>query len=108
MRKEEEAFEHLLQMEGILEQAVRLMDDLEEKIAAFEAFQPRIRTLEAYYGSPQWKEDFAADEAGQLPKSLKRGVLSEDGIWDMLERNQELLERMGIRTPDTGSGEEPT
>ena len=33
----------------------------------------------------------------------KRGVLSEDGIWNMLERNRELLERLGIqRTAEEG------
>ena len=29
-------------------------------------------------------QDFAADEAGLLPKNLKRGVLSEDGLWNVL------------------------
>ena len=37
------------------------------------------------------------DEAGEFPDKLKRGVLSEDGIWNMLERNKELLERIGIQ-----------
>ena len=44
-----------------------------------------LRQLSDYYGSSAWKRDFAADEAGLLPKSLKRGVLSEDGIHDLLE-----------------------
>ena len=37
------------------------------------------------------------DEAGEFPDKLKRGVLSEGGIWNMLERNKELLERIGIQ-----------
>ncbi|MBP3798715.1 MAG: DUF4298 domain-containing protein [Ruminococcus sp.] len=41
--------------------------------------------LSAYYTSDAWKNDFAADEAGLLPKDLKRGVLSEDGIYDLLD-----------------------
>ena len=44
-----------------------------------------ISELEAYYTSGEWKQDFAADEAGLLPKGLKRGVLSEDGIYNLLE-----------------------
>jgi len=28
---------------------------------------------------------------GKLPKRLKRGVLSEDGIYNMLERNKEIM-----------------
>ena len=44
-----------------------------------------LRQLSDYYGSPAWKRDYAADEAGLFPKELKRGVLSEDGIYDLLE-----------------------
>ena len=42
------------------------------------------RILTEYYESKEWKQDFADDEAGLLPKDLKRGVLSEDGIWNVL------------------------
>lgn len=35
--------------------------------------------------SDAWKRDFTTDEAGLLPKDLKRGVLSEDGIYALLE-----------------------
>lgn len=44
-----------------------------------------LSTLEAYYTSPAWRTDFEADEAGHLPPDLKRGVLSEDGIYNLLE-----------------------
>ena len=43
-----------------------------------------IQALSAYYEGPLWREDFEADEAGLLPKDLKRGVLSEDGVYDLL------------------------
>ena len=43
-----------------------------------------VAELSKYYGSELWKLDFAADEAGNLPPDLKRGVLSEDGIWNLL------------------------
>ena len=88
--------QHIFVMESILEKATQKMDALEKKIEEYEAFQAEIRKLEEYYTSPQWKADFAADEAGQYPDKLKRGVLSEDGIWNMLERNRELLQRLGI------------
>ena len=88
--------QHIFVMESILEKATQKMDALEKKIEEYEAFQAEIRKLEEYYTSPQWKADFAADEAGQYPDKLKRGVLSEDGIWNMLERNRELLHRLGI------------
>ena len=43
------------------------------------------RRLEAYYTSDAWKQDFVADEAGLLPSGLRRGVLSEDGISNLLD-----------------------
>jgi hypothetical protein len=50
--------------------------------------QEAIRILAEYYASDDWKRDFADDEAGILPKDLKRGVLSEDGIWNVLSSEE--------------------
>ena len=97
--------QRIYEMEDILDKAIQKMDALEEKMTEFEAFQPEIQKLEAYYTSPQWKKDFAADEAGEYPESLKRGVLSEDGIWNVLERNKELRENTGADS--AGSEENP-
>ena len=47
--------------------------------------QEAIRILADYYGSKEWKLDFTDNEAGLLPKNLKCGVLSEDGIWNVLD-----------------------
>ena len=49
-----------------------------------ERIQEAIGILSDYYSSKEWKQDFADDEADLLPKDLKRGVLSEDGIWNVL------------------------
>ncbi|MBQ6371847.1 MAG: DUF4298 domain-containing protein, partial [Oscillospiraceae bacterium] len=48
------------------------------------------QSLSGYYGSEEWKEDLADDAAGLLPPDLKRGVLSEDGIYNALEDFKEL------------------
>ena len=85
---------HIHEMEGILDKAVQKMDALEESIAAHEEFQSEIRKLEEYYTSQRWKDDHARDENGEFPANLKRGVLSEDGIYNMLEHNRELLDRI--------------
>lgn len=47
--------------------------------------------LEEYYTSGEWRDDYEADEAGQLPLDLKRGVLSQDGVYDLMERLGEEL-----------------
>lgn len=48
-----------------------------------------VTALRRYYESAKWRADFAADEAGLLPNSLKRGVLSEDGIYNFLSAWEE-------------------
>ena len=49
-----------------------------------------VRELDGYYGSDVWKRDLADDEAGLLPRDLRRGVLSEDGVFNVLEEYGEL------------------
>ena len=43
-----------------------------------------ITKLEKYYTDGRWKADFEADENGLLPRTLKRGVLSEDAVYNLL------------------------
>ena len=78
-------------MEEILDNANRIMDELEEKFEELREYQGQIKELEEYYTGEDWKEDFKLDEEGKLPEDLKRGVLSEDAVYDMLERNKELF-----------------
>ena len=56
-----------------------------------------IRILAEYYGSDEWKQDFADDEKGLLPSDLKRGVLSEDGLWNVLVDCWEMERRLKER-----------
>lgn len=49
-----------------------------------------LRSLTQYYESGQWLSDFELDEQGFLPEDLKRGVLSQDAVFDFLERIRDL------------------
>ena len=86
--------ERIKEMEGRLERAVAAVMDMSAALDKYEAVQEDIKALSKYYDSRQWKQDYADDEAGQLPADLKRGVLSEDGIWNLLEDVCELNERL--------------
>ena len=46
--------------------------------------QEALRTLKEYYENGQWLEDYERDERGEFPPDLKRGVLSQDGLYDLL------------------------
>jgi hypothetical protein len=56
----------------------------------YEEAKKAIASLSRYYDSEEWRKDYEADEAGLLPKDLKRGVLSEDGVWNLLSDWREL------------------
>lgn len=74
-----------------IERMEKIMDSLKEAVAQVNTARSRLRELgpqamelDDYYGSPEWFDDLKADEQGLLPQGLKRGVLSEDGIYDVL------------------------
>ncbi|ORX83385.1 hypothetical protein BCR32DRAFT_267041 [Anaeromyces robustus] len=65
------------------------LDDVTPKIRAFEVslnnmkkLYEDMKILSEYY-SNEWKKDFVADEEGEIPKDLKRGVLGEDTLYDL-------------------------
>jgi len=71
--------------ESVQEQIKRI-DHYEKIMQETENGSPELlKALSDYYSSSAWKRDYAADEAGLLPKDMKRGVLSEDGIYNLLE-----------------------
>ncbi|MBR7185098.1 MAG: DUF4298 domain-containing protein [Clostridia bacterium] len=44
----------------------------------------QLAELIRYYESPLWLADYDADARGELPQDLRRGVLSEDGVYNLL------------------------
>lgn len=91
MRKQ---IERISKMEQRMERASTAVMELSAALDKYEEAQEAIAALSEYYDSNDWKQDFADDEAGKLPKDLKRGVLSEDGIWNLLADNRELMDRL--------------
>ena len=78
-------------MELRMERAAKAVAELFAALEDYEAVHEDIAELERYYGSEEWRKDLAADEARRLPADLKRGVLSEDGIWNLLSDVRELV-----------------
>ncbi len=95
MSNNKEQIARIRLMERKLNQALAAVKRLDSALEKYEAAQEAIAALSEYYGSDLWKQDFAADEAGLLPEGLKRGVLSEDGIWNLLTDCKELDRRLG-------------
>ena len=89
-----EQTERITQMEAILDRGEAVLSALNGALEQYRALAPELDRLAEYYSSAAWREDFEADEAGLLPADLRRGVLSEDGIWNLLADRDGVLCRM--------------
>lgn len=89
-----EQIERIQAMESCLDRALNAEKALHQALDQLEGLAAAVEQLEKYYSSSVWRQDFEADEQGLLPESLKRGVLSEDGVYNALEEYSELLRRM--------------
>ena len=90
MKEDKEQIARIRQMERQLTRASAAVKRLTAALERYESAKEAITTLNEYYGSDLWRKDYADDEAGLLPAGLKRGVLSEDGVWNLLCEWQEL------------------
>lgn len=81
-------------MEQRFVRAEASLSKLAEAFEQYAAVKADFEALDAYYGSDLWRLDFDADEAGKLPKDMPRGVLSEDGLWNLLDQHRLLQQQM--------------
>jgi len=86
--------ERIEKMERYLDESAEAVRALSEALERYEAVQSSLKKLSDYYGSTLWMKDFEDDEAGKLPIDLKRGVLSEDTVYDLLTDHHALMLRM--------------
>ncbi len=61
--------------DGLLSQVRKTPENIDKAL---------LDELCAYYEGGRWLKDYELDEKGLLPADLKRGVLSEDGVYDLI------------------------
>ena len=81
-------------MEAAFDRTAAAAQALAKALDDYETIKVDIDRLTDYLETNAWREDFEADEAGLVPKDLKRGVLSEDGLYNLLGDIVSLHERM--------------
>lgn len=84
-------------MEERLNRCVEASDQLSAACRQWREALEDSRILEEYYQGGDWMEDYEADERGELPDDLIRGVLSEDAVYDYISDRQELAKEL-LRT----------
>lgn len=82
--KKTKQIERIEEMERLFDDSIESLKEFEKSLKKFKKVQKNIEVLESYYTSKDWRKDFEDDEKGKF-NNLKRGVLSEDGIYNLLE-----------------------
>ncbi len=90
--KAAEQLRRVARMEDIYDQGCVAVDEVLRAVQRYLDVESDIRELEAYYQSTAWLADIDADREGKIPKDMKRGVLSEDAIYDLLTQESSMLQ----------------
>ena len=86
--------ERITEMEQNLDEAVAAIAKLHVALKEYLGVQDKIAALMSYYSGGDWMKDYEADAAGLLPHDLKRGVLSEDSVFDLISDNRATAEML--------------
>lgn len=81
----EDVIARVRQMESYLDLVLETMENAPESVTKEAEVQDALRKLAEYYENGQWLQDYEIDELGLLPEDLKRGVLAEDMLYDLLD-----------------------
>lgn len=85
--------ERVKEMEDASNRVETMVKLVNQGLDRYAQLQKDIDLLRHYLASKQWMEDFEADEAGKLPKDMPRGVLSEDGLFNLLNKVEDVEDR---------------
>lgn len=89
-----ERIKRIEKMETLLNRLTDVMNRADEALSQLEENLGNLKELTDYYTSPVWMADYQADERGEIPAHIRRGVLSEDGIYNLLWQYRCLLDTM--------------
>lgn len=92
--KKNKQIERIEKMEKLMDESSQAIKEMEKCLNRFSRSQKKIDELADYYFAKDWLKDFEDDEKGKFPEDLKRGVLSEDGIYNLLSDNDDLIKKM--------------
>ena len=67
-----------------MDEVAEALQNAAGKLCEDEELRKKIEVLGNYLDNGQWLADYEADERGELPADVKRGVLSQDGLYNLL------------------------
>lgn len=84
------------QMEQYMDEVAGILQNSPDELKTNKELQQKVKILTDYMDSGQWFEDYEADERGELPRELKRGVLSEDGLYNLICEAEEVCRCINV------------
>jgi N-acetylglutamate synthase-like GNAT family acetyltransferase len=76
--------ERIREMEARMERTEAALRQLKEAMDNYASCQKDLDELRGYYEGGAWQKDYEADERGEIPTGLRRGVLGQDALYDLL------------------------
>ena len=95
-----EQIERIRKMEEIMDRVQNAVKQCQDALQNVADVEDEIDELNTYYMDGAWREDYEADEKGKIPKDLKRGVISQDTLFDLLEETDRLQNAIRIMDED--------
>ena len=77
------AFSHITHMEDIMTRQEKNIEKLDAVLRELDGCQKDYEALSTYYYSERRMQDLEDEENHRIPDDLKRGVLSEDEVYNL-------------------------
>ena len=78
------AISRINKMEEVFDELQLAFSKLNKDFLSNKKMKKKLNRLISYYENGKWLKDYQLDEQNKLPKNLKRGILSQDGVYDFL------------------------
>ena len=85
----EKKYDHIIKMENIMVNHEKTIKALQKILEELDAHQEDYAALTEYYYSEQRFNDLEDDQNNKIPDDIKRGVLSEDGLYNLFQDTHE-------------------
>ena len=94
MEKEyiERSVKRIKELESVFDEVSKTLKEEPIKLSDTE-YQNKIKILVDYLDSGMWLKDYELDEKGLIDQSVKRGILSEDGLYNLIFEIQEFIQK---------------
>ena len=78
------AISRINKMEEVFDELQLTFSKLNKDFLSNKKMKKKLNRLISYYENGKWLKDYQLDEQNKLPKNLKRGILSQDGVYNFL------------------------